>query len=176
VIEVLEPLAQQPGVLLAALVSHDGVPVAVPGARTTEKSADSGGVHNTYGDPEALAALSAGWLDDLSTSVGLLSCDSPRRVVLRAARGTLLMLRTSGAVLLVVLEVGLGPDELWLPMEGVAARIQRILRGMGDASVLELDDVHSIPGPLPSRRDDSGEGVRMAALEFDREGEDISGS
>ncbi len=128
-IEVLEPLAQLPGVLLVALVSHDGVPVAVPGAPA------SGNDENlAFGDTEALAALSAGWLNELSESLGLLSCDSPRRVVLRAARGTLLLLRTSGAVLLVVLEAGLGPDELWLPMEGSVARIQRILRGMGEAS------------------------------------------
>jgi predicted regulator of Ras-like GTPase activity (Roadblock/LC7/MglB family) len=147
VIEVLQPLTQQPGVLLAALVSSDGVPVAAPGSRAIrERSAE----HASFGDPEALAALSAGWLDELTTSVGLLSCDAPRRVVLRAARGTLLLLRTSGAVLLVVLEAGLGPDALWLPMEGVVARIQRILRGMGEDYAHELEDLQP-PSPLPKR-------------------------
>lgn len=145
-IEVLEPLTQQPGVLLAALISADGVPVAMPGARAVAVE------HARFGDSEALAALSAGWLDELTTSLGLLSCDAPRRVVLRAARGTLLLLRTSGAVLLVVLEAGLGPDELWLPMEGAVARIQRILRGMGQTVRSEesvpADDPEP-PGPLP---------------------------
>jgi predicted regulator of Ras-like GTPase activity (Roadblock/LC7/MglB family) len=114
---------------------------------------DNGSEHASFGDPDALAALSAGWLDELSTSVGLLSCDAPRRVVLRAARGTLLLLRTSGAVLLVVLEAGLGPDELWLPMEGVVARIQRILRGMGESNAHELEDLQP-PSPLPKREPD----------------------
>ena len=148
-IEVLEPLTQQPGVLLAALVSSDGVPVAAPGSRGMRKGSAE---HASFGDPEALAALSAGWLDQLTTSVGLLSCNSPRRVVLRAARGTLLLLRTSGAVLLVVLEAGLGPDELWLPMEGVVARIQRLLRGMGDNHAQGLGHPQP-PGPLPRRED-----------------------
>ena len=148
-IEALQPLTQQPGVLLAALVSSDGVPVAAPGSRAM---CEGSGEHAGFGDPEALAALSAGWLDELTTSVGLLSCNAPRRVVLRAARGTLLLLRTSGAVLLVVLEAGLGPDELWLPMEGAVARIQRLLRGMGDSQAQQLEDPQP-PSPLP-RRDD----------------------
>ena len=53
--------------------------------------------------------------------------------MLRAAHGTLLMLPAAGAVLVVVLEGGLGPEQLWLPMEGAAARIQRHLRGMGSS-------------------------------------------
>lgn len=152
-IEVLEPLALQPGVLFASLVSTDGVPVAVPGTRAMRSEE-----HALFRDAEAMAALTAGWLDELSSSLGLLSCDAPRRVVLRAARGTLLLLRTSGAVLLVMIEVGLGPDELWLPMEGVAARIQRILRGMGETSVAEQLDP---PGALPGGSDRSNDAVEL---------------
>jgi predicted regulator of Ras-like GTPase activity (Roadblock/LC7/MglB family) len=166
VIQVLEPLAQQPGVLLAALVSSDGVPVAVPGSSPTRSDE-----HGTFGDAEALAALSAGWLADLTSSLGLLSCDSPRRVVLRAARGTLLLLRTSGAVLLVMLEAGLGPDELWLPMEGVAARIQRILRGMGELPATDAEP----PGALP-RTSDNDLDIPEANAELAGEGEELAGN
>ncbi len=164
-IDVLEPLAQLPGVLLAALVSSDGVPVAVPGSRTRGED------HGPSADPEALAALSAAWLDELSSSVALLSCDSPRRVVLRAARGTLLLLRTSGAVLLVMLEAGLGPDALWLPMEGVAARIQRILRGMGEPSVSDAEP----PGALPGWASTDDCEPPTTGVELGREGQDSAG-
>jgi len=36
--------------------------------------------------------------------------------------------------MVVVLDRGTGADALWLPMEGVAARIQRVLRAMGDGA------------------------------------------
>lgn len=162
-IELLEPLAKQPGVLMAALVSDDGVPVAVPGGLGSD-----GSPQGSLGDPEALAAFSAGWLDELAGSVALLSCDAPRRVVLRATRGTLLLLRTSGAVLLVLLESGLGPDELWLPMEGVAARIQRILRGMGEAPVAESAPIDDPASALPAG---TGAGGAPTTV-HDREGGD----
>lgn len=165
-IDVLEPLAQQPGVLLAALVSSDGVPVAVPGSRASRSDE-----HGAFADSDALAALSAAWLDELSSSVGLLSCDSPRRVVLRAARGTLLLLRTSGAVLLVMLEAGLGPDELWLPMEGVAARIQRILRGMGEPSISDAEP----PSALPGWAQTEDRILPTTSAEFGRGGEESAG-
>ena len=169
-IEVLEPLTQQPGVLLAALISSDGVPVAMPGARANH---DGAAEHARFGDSEALAALSAGWLDELASSVGLLSCDAPRRVVLRAARGTLLLLRTSGAVLLVVLEAGLGPDELWLPMEGAVARIQRILRGMGQSSRSnESDDSSEPPSLLPGREEEAECELPTSGQEAGHPGED----
>ncbi|MFT5286120.1 MAG: putative regulator of Ras-like GTPase activity (Roadblock/LC7/MglB family) [Planctomycetota bacterium] len=148
-IELLDPLVTQPGVILAALISDDGVPVAVPGKKVGGEGLEAGGV----ADSNALAAICAGWMDELTERVSLLSCDAPRRVVLRATRATLLLLRTSGAVLLVVLEPGLGPDELWLPMEGVAARIQRILRGMGDSAVAEsMGDIEP-PSPFPKEMD-----------------------
>lgn len=165
-IEVLDPLAQQPGVILAALVSSDGVPVAVPGMRRTGSEEQQG----SFGDPEALAALSAGWLNDLTGSLGLLSCDSPRRVVLRAARGTLLLLRTAGSVLLVMLEAGLGPDELWLPMEGVAARIQRILRGMGEPAPKDSEPEGALPKPRSSDLE-----LPETNAELANEGEELSG-
>ena len=103
-------MPRQPGVILAALISDDGVPVAVPGTKVDSAESE----RCVLSDSDALAAMCAGWLDELNDSMALLSCDGPRRVVLRAARGSLLLLRTSGAVLLVVLEPGLGPDRFIL--------------------------------------------------------------
>ena len=170
-IEVLDPLASQPGVILAALISDDGVPVAVPGTKV-----DSGSEAGALSDSDALAAMCAGWLDELTDSMSLLSCDAPRRVVLRAARGSLLLLRTSGAVLLVVLEPGLGPEELWLPMEGVAARIQRILRGMGEAAVPETIGDLEPPSPLPKRADTTVSESPANSLEKGLSGGDPQGN
>jgi len=171
-IEVLDPLATQPGVILAALISDDGVPVAVPGTKVDSSSSEG----CALSDADALAAMCAGWLDELNDSMTLLSCDAPRRVVLRAARGSLLLLRTSGAVLLVVLEPGLGPDELWLPMEGVAARIQRILRGMGETAVAETINDLEPPSPLPKRAGTTATESPMTSLEKRSSGGDPQGN
>ena len=149
-IEIIEPLANVPGVRMAALVTEDGVPVAVPGRHVSEASSPAGAAF----DENALAALSAGWLAELTRAAGGLSWGTPRRAVLRAARGTLLILRTSGAVLLVVLEGGLGPEELWLPMEGVAARIRRVMRGISSAG--EGGPTDGPPPALPSRASSEG--------------------
>lgn len=171
-IEVLDPLASQPGVILAALISDDGVPVAVPGTKVESAGSES----CALSDSDALAAMCAGWLDELTDCMSLLSCDAPRRVVLRAARGSLLLLRTSGAVLLVVLEPGLGPEELWLPMEGVAARIQRILRGMGEAAVSETISDLEPPSPFPKRADTTATESPTASLEKGLSGGDPQGN
>ena len=129
--EVLEPLSLLPGVRVVALVTHDGVPVAIPGSDLGpgEMQVDEAAV--AYNDGDALSALSVGLLDELARGMGLIAGASPRRVVLKAARGTLIMLPSPAAVLLVVLKAGLNPEELRLPMEGAAARIHRKLRGMG---------------------------------------------
>ncbi len=141
-IDAIQPLADLPGVTVAALVSDDGVPVAMPGRSLREGSDPNG----PCSDRDALAALSAGWMDELTRAVGGLSWDAPRRVVMRAARGTLLMLRTTRTVLVVVLEGGLGPEQFWLPMEGAVARIQRKLRAISRGPD---DGYEDPPAPLP---------------------------
>ncbi len=152
-IEILEPLANQAGVRVVALVSHDGVPVAIPGRDADDATAQAD-EEVPFTDGDALAALSVGLLDELGRGVGLISGATPERVVLRAARGTLIMQRAAGAVLVVVLRGGLNPDELRLPMDGAAARILRSLRS------LSRDDeelAEEPPGVLPSRGTNASE-------------------
>ena len=140
--EVLEPLLHLPGVRLAALVSQDGVPIAAPGASRADGVGDCA---EPWRDASVLSALAASWMDELARAVGKISWELPQRAVLRAARGTLLLMPTAGAVLVVVLERGTGAETLWLPMEGVAARIQRRLCAMGDgAGEVEHEEVSDV--------------------------------
>ncbi len=131
-IEILEPLARTPGVRLVGLVTVDGVPIAVPGRASEGETVEH--------DVDALAAIATAWLDEVTRTVGTLAWDAPRRLVLRAARGTLVLLGTRGAVLLAVLDSGVGPEELRLAMDGAVSRIQRTLRGMGRANRDSHDD------------------------------------
>lgn len=149
--ELLEPLAALPGVLMTALVTEDGVPVVVPGRG--ELGSEAADAAHPYRDPDVLAALTASWMDELARSVGQLSWNTPERAVLRAARGTLLLLPTSGALLVAVIDRGLRPDELWLSLEGAAARVRRHLRGMGGrgsaASGVDEEQDEEYPAALP---------------------------
>ena len=168
--EALEPLARVPGVRLAALVTDDGVPVAVPGwgrgAGKAEKTGTRGMRADMVDEVDGLAAVAVGWLDELAGAGAALTWGAPDRVIMRAARGTLILLRTSGAVLVTVVEAGLDPDDMKLPMDGVAARIQRMLRHMGsgvDAAptghtseppATLADDSRSPQAPLPVHGED----------------------
>jgi predicted regulator of Ras-like GTPase activity (Roadblock/LC7/MglB family) len=165
--EILEPLGLVPGVRIAVLVSPDGVPVVVRG-REPAAAADAEGVDRALRDenPDSLAALAIGWLSTLARSVAPLSWEPPRRVVLRAARGTLVMTHAPGAVLLVVLERGTSPEDLRLPMDGAVARMQRILRERRERQPTQPSQPSqpaghapappSPEGPLPSRAPDKG--------------------
>jgi len=148
--QVLEPLARIPGVRMALLVSHDGVPVVVRG-----RDGDDGGVDLSAQSGESLAALAAGWLNGLTRSLAPQSWDAPQRVVLRAARGSLIMLAAPGAVLLVQLARGARSEDLRLPMESAVARMQRVLRENRppEAAAGAHEEVASA---LPSRSESKG--------------------
>ena len=154
-IEQLEPLTRHAGVRLAALVTDDGVPIAFCRPGDGESFDGEGGPAGTEvsAELEALAAGAVGLVGELASATGALSWRTPERICLRAVRGTLLMLRTSNAVLVVVLEAGMDPEGLRLPMDGIAARIQRVLRGMGEQSSAPTPNEPSNPppSPLPSR-------------------------
>ena len=121
--EVLAPLSAQPGVRIAVLVTADGVPVVVRGRASDSRPGDE-----FVERAESLAALAAGWLNGLSRAVAPLSWNPPERVVLKATRGTIVMVQAPGSVLLALIDEGARPEDLRLPMQGAVARIQRILR------------------------------------------------
>jgi predicted regulator of Ras-like GTPase activity (Roadblock/LC7/MglB family) len=160
--EILEPLARTPGVRFVGLVTTDGVPIAVPGRAASLAPGED------EHDVTALAAIATAWLDEVTRMVGALSWDAPRRLVMRAARGTLVLLGTRGAVLAALLDSGVGPEELRVAMDGAVARIQRTVRGMGrdDAdstqprhgseprSALPLGNAGG-PGAVTARREDT---------------------
>jgi hypothetical protein len=160
VIDTIQVLADQPGVDLVMLLSDVGVPIAtVRGSARNDAAGEN--------DPEvaskddALAAMAAGWLNDLRLAVGPLSWEEPTRIVMRCARGVLVMRRTRGAVLLVRLVRGLSPEDVRLPMEGVVKRIERSLSGMGRRGTSSGSRSYTQPrGPIPSvDLVDQGEGL-----------------
>jgi predicted regulator of Ras-like GTPase activity (Roadblock/LC7/MglB family) len=147
VISALEPLLGIPGVRDVMLLSHDGVPIAVPrrDRPTTPAPADGESMEfEPLGEHDQVAAITASWIAELAQTVGALSWERPRRVVLKGARGTLVLQATRSAVLLVILARGLSPEQVRLPMDGTIARIERSLRGMGKNKQSET------PGPIPS--------------------------
>ena len=151
---VLEPLAHLPGVRIAALVTPDGVPMCAqnPARPRSSQGDDELGEQ----DVSALAALATGWLGEISRAVAPLSWDVPHRLVLRAARGTLVVVQAPGALLLAVLEGGMQPEELRLPMESAIARMQRHVRGIERRGAAPRDGAEP-PGVLP-RREGRGAG------------------
>ncbi|MEM7517114.1 MAG: hypothetical protein AAF368_09360 [Planctomycetota bacterium] len=150
---MIESLARSPGVRVVMLTTEDGVPIVTRG-----KVPDEGEANGTpaWGDSaedlNALAALAIGWRSDVSRAVAPLSWQTPHRVVLKAARGTMILVHGPGAVLLVLLQRGMRAEELRLPMEGALSRIQRILRGMGrDASSSSQEESTEPQGIHPAR-------------------------
>jgi predicted regulator of Ras-like GTPase activity (Roadblock/LC7/MglB family) len=153
---VLEPIARTPGVRLAMLVTPDGVPITVHGERrktnegprtgAPERRQRDNGV-DSADDVHAMAALGSGWMSEVTRAVAPLSWSVPQRLVLRAARGTLIAMQAPGAILLVVLESGMRAEDLRLPMEGAVARMQRHLRTIGHR--VPQTTTESGPGVLP---------------------------
>jgi predicted regulator of Ras-like GTPase activity (Roadblock/LC7/MglB family) len=123
----IAPLAALPGVALAMLVSQDGVPIVMPGSHKLEETTERNS-ETRFDDAEALAALAAGWISDISRASAPISWNPPRYVVLRAARGSLLAMQVPRALIIVVLGPGMRPADFRLPMEAAAARMERGLR------------------------------------------------
>lgn len=137
---MLEPIARTPGVRVAMLVTLDGVPITVHGERRRANGGPREGAAerrqrdrglDSSDDVAALAALGTSWMSEVTRAVAPLSWSAPQRLVLRAERGTLIAMQAPGALLLVVIESGMGAEDLRLPMEGAVARIQRHLRTIG---------------------------------------------
>jgi len=149
------------------LVSPDGVPIAVPGSDKHSPTDDAEALdHGALGREDALAAIAAGWVNELEQAVAPLSWNPPGRIVLKAARGTLVMQQMRGATLLVILARGLDPEQVRLSMDGAVARIERSVRNMGSAGAPSAADNHfpsqspEPPGPMPH-----GQGIRIDVAE-----------
>lgn len=123
---VLDPLAHVPGIRRAVLISKDGVPIThILSAQAGERS---GEVHrDTADDLSAFAGMATGLLTEVHRSVDPMSWEDPERLVLRGARGTLVLHVTERVTLAVELERGMAPEELRLPMESVLDRLRRSL-------------------------------------------------
>ena len=137
-IAYLQSLAPVPGVEYVLLVSHDGVPIAHAGG-TGEGERE-----------QSLAALAAAWLNDIVMAVGPLTWSAPRRVCLRAARGTLVLRRSECACLGVVRGRDAAPEDVRLPMDGVLARVERARTSRGNASAAR-DAAATSTKPIGSR-------------------------
>jgi len=151
--KVLEPLSHVPGVRRAMLISRDGVPiVTVQGAAAKSGEASSAGWHDSADDANAFAGLAAGWLMEVQRAVDPMSWSTPARLVLAAARGTLILLISERATLSVELERGMAAEELRLPMEAALARMQRALRRREDRSPARGSvKSNEIPGIFPGQ-------------------------
>ena len=127
---VIESLARIPGVRFATIISRDGVPIACRGEALDEDSKEEREGRDwvdSADDVNAFAALAAGWLADLTRIVDCVTWDPPRRVVLHAQRGTLILLNAEQAIFGVMLERGMAAEELRLPLEAAVARLGRQL-------------------------------------------------
>lgn len=159
--QFLETLARIPGVRIAALATPDGVPIwhlshsgstrqapaSAPGAQPQRGEGEAG----NGPDVHALAALATSWVAEVARSTSPLSWEAPGRLVLRAARGTLIVQDAPGAILVVLLEGGVRPEDLRLPMDSVVARMQRHLRSIERAEPQNARGPAGVPGALPSR-------------------------
>ena len=132
-IDALDPLAELPGVQLALLVALDGVPIASVGRLAGEPMDREGPFSLTRDD--GLSALTSIWVHELAQAVAPLSWEAPDRIVLKGARGILVMRKLETAILVVLLSRGLSPEDVRLSMDGTIARIERTLRKLKRAPV-----------------------------------------
>lgn len=151
--DILEPLSKLPGVRSVLLVTSDGVPIAAEGALVAKQpqpkprkpsGPPSKGLTMRGGrdeprveDPDdsdeinVLSGLGTSWLYDVARAIAPMSWEAPKYMVLRAVRGTLVVMQAPNAILLVLLEGGMRAEDLRLPMEAAVLRMQRVLRGLG---------------------------------------------
>ena len=173
-IAALKTLADVPGVRFVMLTSPDGVPIATPSGPDAVSEAG-------LGSEEALAALTAVWFSEITRHAGQLSWNEPRRAVLKAARGTLILQRLRNAVLLVLLARGTAPEHVRLAMDGTAARIDRSVRNMGRSEgpaatprTAGAPSTQEPPSPLPTQS--ASDSDVEAPASQGRETEDPSGN
>ena len=139
---VLVPLASVPGVRMAMLSLPDGVPIAWACGSRSHEAADE--------EPGALAALGAGWVAEIARAVAPLAWSTPGRIVLRASRGSIVLMEAPGALLLAVLEEGMAPEDVRIPMEAALARLSRGRRTPLRQTWSPGADKEQVPGIFPA--------------------------
>jgi predicted regulator of Ras-like GTPase activity (Roadblock/LC7/MglB family) len=157
--EILEQLAEHPGVRMTALVMEDGMPVVVRG-RGSPSTPGAG--EPPQQDIDALAALSAGWALEVCNAVAPLAWDKPERLALRGADGTLVLRRAHTTWLLVLLAGGLRIEDVLLAMDGTAARVERYVRGL--AAEADANREKALPAPLPRKQENRDDDVAQASF------------
>ena len=159
--QILEQLAEHPGVRLTALVMEDGVPVVVRGRRPVPGHVDAADARALH-DADGLTALAAGWVLDVCNSVAPLAWDKPTRMALRGTQGTLVLRRAHTAWLLVLLATGLRIEDVILAMDGTAARLERYVRGL--SAEADAGRVNAPSAPLPKQLQTPEQGEARAPL------------
>jgi predicted regulator of Ras-like GTPase activity (Roadblock/LC7/MglB family) len=140
---VLDPLARIPGVRRALLISRDGVPITHLSPEQPAATKDERAWSDSAEDESAFAGMVTSLLNEVHRSVDPLSWDRPKRLVMRAARGTLVLLVTERVTISVELVRGMAAEELRLPMEAVLARMER-------ATTRDTGEKPTFTGALPS--------------------------
>lgn len=149
--EVLSGLTQLPGVKQAAVISSDGVPVCVL-ERSSSKSGEFVDCTNSSQpslegqriDPASLVALAASWVDDVMRAGGQIAWELPKRFVLAASQGSLVVQQGPNAHVMVVVEPGTSTDLVSLPLEVAVEQLHKLLRDLGRF------DPDQNPAALPS--------------------------
>lgn len=151
--DILSELTQLPGVKQAAVISSDGVPVCV-----LERAGGAGGefidctsssqtsLEGQRIDPASLVALAASWVDDVMRAGSQIAWELPKRFVLAASQGSLVVQQGPNAHVMAVLEPGTSTDLVSLPLEVAVERLHKLLRDLGRF------DPDQSPAALPSGR------------------------
>lgn len=172
-IQVLEPLAELPGVQLVMLVTADGVPIAIPGRRMSREERDA--LADTCRE-DVLAALAVGWFRELGSSVAPLSWDDPARAILVGTRGVLIVSQARNSLLVVLLTRGTSPEDVQIAIDGTIRRIERNARGSVNAESAQAAATrpNQPPGPLPAKNG-KRQGPRTADTSHNGHREGFSG-
>ena len=136
--DILQPLTVQPGVKLAAIISSDGVPVCVlerpsmtDGQFVDCTNSSQPSLEGQRIDPASLVALAASWVDDVMRAGGQIAWELPKRFVLAASQGTLMVQQGPNAHVMLVVEPGCDTGAFSLPLEAAVERLHRLLRDLG---------------------------------------------
>ena len=153
--QILSEITQLPGVKQAAVISSDGVPVCVleraggVGAEFIDcTSSSQTSLDGQRIDPASLVALAASWVDDVMRAGSQIALELPKRFVLAASQGSLVVQQGPNAHVMVVLDPGTSTDLVSLPLEVAVERLHKLLRDLGRF------DPDQSPAALPSGRPD----------------------